>query len=120
MRVLVMAVAALLTALPALAQEMLDGRYRIEGQGLDGKPYSGEATITQTSDVNCQITWVTGVTTATGICMRSGEVFSAAFVLQDKIGMLIYDIRPDGALHGFWTMTDWDGVGYENLTPLTN
>jgi hypothetical protein len=104
-------------SLPATAQE-IGGRYLVDGQGFDGKPYRGEAEIVLTTDVHCTINWQTGGSTSQGICMRSGDVFSAAFVLEGRVGMLIYTVQKDGALNGFWTMSGSDGVGYENLAPM--
>jgi hypothetical protein len=50
--------------------------------------------------------------------MRSGNVFSAAYAMGKTIGLVIYEIRPDGSLLGTWTVDGHDGVGTEKLTPV--
>jgi hypothetical protein len=113
-------VAALLTgalAMPAAAQE-LGGRYQIAGKNFDGSSYGGTAEIVVTSRNTCRISWVTGGTTARGICMRNGPAFSAAYRMGSAVGLVIYDIKPDGTLEGLWTIADRSGVGGEVLTPL--
>jgi hypothetical protein len=43
-----------------------------------------------TSENTCPITWSTGASTSTGICMRNGTAFAAGYVLNDKVGLIIY------------------------------
>ena len=96
----------------------LGGKYRVDGQNLNGSPYSGTAIITVTSKNTCRIVWTTGGTTSDGICMRNGDMFSAGYVLQDKVGLVIYEINDDGSLDGLWTIADQDGEGKERLIPI--
>lgn len=84
---------------------------------MDGSSYSGAADIVVTSANTCRITWVTGGTKSTGICMRNGSTFSAAYRLGDKIGLVIYEMRQDGSMDGVWTIADQSGVGTERLLP---
>ena len=49
--------------------------------------------------------------------MRNGNAFAAGYALGDKVGLIIYEMRDDGALDGIWTIADQAGVGTELLTP---
>jgi hypothetical protein len=108
--------AALCAAVPATAQDV-GGRYRVAGKNLDGSPYSGTAEIVVTSRTTCRIRWTVG-STSSGICMRSGTAFSAAYVMGSVAGLVIYEMKPDGSLEGIWTIADKSGVGVEVLTPM--
>lgn len=101
---------------PASAQS-IGGSYTVEGTNLDGSAYRGTARITLTSSTTCEIVWVTGGTTSEGICMRNGPSFAAGYVLGDAIGLVIYELRPDGVLEGLWTVAGAEGAGTEVLTP---
>lgn len=102
---------------PAQAQN-LGGRYQVIGKNFNGSPYSGTAQVTITSNTTCRIVWATGSTTSNGICMRHTNVLSAAYVLNGKAGLVIYEIKSDGSLEGLWTMADQNGVGTERLVPM--
>ncbi len=104
-------------ATPAAAQN-LGGRYQVIGKNFNGSPYSGTAQITLTSNNTCRIVWVTGSTTSTGICMRNANAFSAGYVLNGKVGLVIYEMKGDGTLDGLWTIADQSGVGAERLVPM--
>jgi hypothetical protein len=107
---------ALLVAGAAGAQN-IGGRYEVQGRNFDGSAYGGTANIVLTSDVTCEIYWVTGATSSEGICMRSGDVFSAAYKMGNVVGLVIYAIRKGGVLEGTWTIAGSSGVGYETLVP---
>mgnify|MGYP006285318141 CR=1 FL=1 len=115
MRVLT-ALPLVLAALPVWAQD-IGGTYTVQGTNLDGSAYSGEATITQTSEYTCEIAWTTGDSTSTGICMRDSNAFTAAYELSGQIGLVIYLVKPDGVLDGTWTVAGINAVGTEILTP---
>jgi hypothetical protein len=95
----------------------IGGRYRVEGKNINGSSYAGTAEITVTSDTTCRIVWETG-STSTGICMRNGVAFAAGYALGESIGLVIYEVMPDGSMEGIWTVADTPGLGYENLYPL--
>lgn len=95
----------------------LDGSYTVQGTNLDGSRYAGTAEITLTSQTTCKIVWTTGATSSNGICMRYGNAFSAAYTLNDSIGLVIYRIEDNGVLEGRWTITGLEGSGSETLTP---
>ena len=102
----------------AHAQSIPAGRYQVAGKNPNGTTYSGTAEIQATSNNTCRIAWITGSTTSTGICMRNRAVFSAAYRLGNSVGLVIYEIKPDGGLEGIWTVADQNGSGSEVLTPL--
>jgi hypothetical protein len=109
--------AVVLAALPlgAAAQDV-SGRYTVEGRNFDGSRYRGKATISVTSKNTCRIEWNVG-TVWKGICMRNGKSFAASYFAGNAVGLIIYEIRPDGRMEGLWTIADQDGVGTETLTP---
>jgi len=43
--------------------------------------------------------------------------FAASYRLEGQIGLVVYEVQPDGSLKGYWTLADKDGVGTEVLTP---
>lgn len=114
------AIAALglaMLAMPATAQEV-GGRYQVQGTNFNGSPYSGEAEIQLTSETTCNIAWITGSTTSTGICMRNGDSFAAGYVMGDKVGLVVYKLMPDGSMNGLWTIAGENGNGTEVLVPI--
>jgi hypothetical protein len=94
----------------------LGGTYEVRGTNPNGSKYGGTAEIIVTSENTCRITWNTG-TESSGICMRNGNVFAAGYALGGKVGLIIYEMRDDGALDGIWTIADQAGVGTELLIP---
>jgi hypothetical protein len=95
---------------------MVGGQYQVAGTNADGSGYRGTATITPRSNSTCRITWQTG-STSTGICMLAGRAFAASYVLNGKVGLVVYELQADGSLKGVWTMADQPGAGTEILTP---
>lgn len=116
MRHIAVLTASLLFAGASLAQEVV-GTYAVEGTNPDGSTYTGMAEITPLSDVTCEVVWTTNGQESTGICMRYHNAFAAAYALNDDIGLLIYEIMPDGTMQGTWTIAGSDGVGTEVLIP---
>jgi hypothetical protein len=108
---------ALAIASPAAGAEGVGGRYVVSGTNFNGTPYSGEAGIALTSETTCAIEWTVNGATSTGICMRNGDAFSAAYELEGKIGLIIYRLMDDGSMHGLWTIAGEEGNGTEVLTP---
>lgn len=112
-----LATAAILLSVQAVSAQNIGGNYLVAGTNLDGSPYGGEARITLTSEYTCEIEWITGATTSNGICMRSGNAFTAGYTLNGDIGLVIYLVQPDGTLDGTWTVAGLNAVGTEVLTP---
>jgi hypothetical protein len=118
MKVATFAVAALAASVASASAQELGGKYRVSGTNLDGSRYAGTAEIVITSPTTCRIVWVTGGTTSRGICMRRSNVFTAAYQLGKAVGLVIYEIKPDGVLDGVWTVADQRGAGTDVLTPI--
>ena len=49
--------------------------------------------------------------------MLAGKSFAAAYKLGNDIGLVVYELQPDGRLVGTWTIADKPGRGTETLTP---
>jgi hypothetical protein len=117
MKIAVRIVSALIlvASLSSASDGGLPGKYQVAGKNADGSPYSGTAEIVATSETTCRIAWQTGSTTSQGICMRNGNSFAASYALGNSIGLVVYQMKPDGTL---WTIADQGGVGTEVLTPM--
>jgi hypothetical protein len=110
--------AALLTAgfATAASAQTVGGKYDVHGTNFDGSSYEGTAVISRSSDSTCRIHWQTG-STSNGICMLSGKSFAAAYAMGKDVGLVVYELQPDGSLKGNWTIADQSGSGTETLTP---
>ena len=117
MRATAIALLVLAIANASAAAQVVSGQYRVEGTNADGSAYRGTAAITPSGGSTCRITWQTG-STSTGICMTAGTAFAASYVLNGKVGLVVYELQPDGALKGVWTVADQAGAGTEILTPV--
>ena len=93
------------------------GRYTVAGTNFYGSIYKGTAEITVSSNSTCRIVWHIGASDWKGICMRVNDSLAAAYQYKNTIGLVHYDIKPDGVLDGIWTMADRDGAGTDVLTP---
>jgi hypothetical protein len=107
----------LLASVATATAQNLPGKYSVQGTNLDGSLYSGTAEIVATSDTTCRIVWHTGSTSSSGICMRNGSSFAAGYALGESVGLVVYEMKPDGSLEGAWTIAEEEGVGHETLTP---
>jgi len=100
----------------AASAQSVGGKYDVNGTNFDGSPYKGTAVITRSSDSTCRIHWQTG-STSDGICMLANKSFAAAYQMGKDVGLVLYDLWPDGSLKGYWTIADEPGSGTEILTP---
>lgn len=97
----------------------IGGRYRVEGRNADGSTYSGLAEISGTAGGNCTIRWAIVDTPASqGFCMRQGEVFAAAYRLNNQLGLTVYRVDRAGVLDGTWSIAGQERVGRERLVPV--
>ena len=108
--------AALALAGPAAAQD-IGGAYLVQGTGFNGAAYGGTAEVMLTSDYTCRIVWNTGGQISEGICMRQNNVFAASYIIEGRVGMVIYNVGPDGVMQGTWTVDGVNAVGTETLFP---
>jgi len=102
----------------AASAQTVGGDYAANGTNFDGSPYRGKVTITRSSNTTCRIRWQTGGTTSTGFCMLANKSFAAAYKMGDDVGLIVYELQPDGSLVGYWTIADKSGSGTETLTPV--
>lgn len=116
-KLLAAAFLGLLLAPSVAAAQSIGGRYTVAGTNLDGSAYEGTAEVTLASETTCIIEWQTGGTSSQGICMRNGNAFAASYVLNDHVGLTVYQVMEDGSLNGIWTVTGEEGNGTEILTP---
>ena len=92
--------------------------YTVHGTNFDGSSYSGTARIEATGTHTCSIVWQTGTSSSYGNCMIRGDTLAASYTLDSgHVGLVIYDILPDGSLDGTWTVNNSDGLGTEVLEP---
>ena len=100
---------------PALAQQTRT--YAAQGTNGDGSAYGGTVAIQQTGAASYRVRWQVGNATIDGIGMTAGNIFTAAYMLDRQVGLVIYQLMPDGRLTGQWTLSGSAGVGTEVLTP---
>jgi hypothetical protein len=120
MRQLAVIALAFLTMSGVAQAQNLGGTYRVEGQNLNGTPYTGTATIRFTSNTTCVIRWNTGGGSSTqdGICMWQGDILVAGYVFRGgESGLVMYRHQGNGVLDGIWTVTGANGSGRERLVP---
>jgi hypothetical protein len=110
------AVLAITLSAGASAQSV-GGKYLANGTNFDGSAYEGTALITRSSNSTCRIHWQTGSTSSDGFCMLANDSLAAAYKLGDSVGLVLYELQPDGSLKGVWTIADKSGAGTETLTP---
>ena len=84
MKVATLAALALAALASSASAQTIGGRYQVAGKNFNGSNYSGTAEIVSTSNNTCRITWVTGSTTARGICMRNGNSFAAGYNMRSE------------------------------------
>ena len=98
MRRLVLALALMLFATPALAQR--DGIYEVSGTNLDGTAYTGLAQIRAVGINSFSIVWRIGNTIIEGAGMASGRTVAVSYGQAQRPGMGIYQLNPDGSMDG--------------------
>ena len=49
--------------------------------------------------------------------MTLAQLRHAGYVLDDAVGLVVYEVKGDGSLEGAWTISGKDGSGTEKLTP---
>jgi hypothetical protein len=117
MRAIVIAILLGVGWCAAASAQNVGGKYAVKGTNLDGSSYGGTATITPAGSA-CVIVWDTGSgSISKGICMLANKAFAASYVLDGKVGLVVYEVQPDGALKGVWTIADTEGAGTELLSP---
>jgi len=111
------AAALLLIDVMSASAGNLAGQYQVTGKNVDGSTYSGTAQIVVTSDTTCRDLLADRRGSVQGTCMRNGTSFAASYTLADAIGLVHYQIKPDGTLEGLRMISGKPCVGTETLTP---
>jgi hypothetical protein len=93
-----------------------DGGWSIQGAGHQSGRVGLSGHRHDHAEQQHHIVWQTG-STSRGICMTAGTSFAASYVLNGKVGMVLYELQPDGSMKGIWTVADQPGSGTENLSP---
>ena len=117
MRRLILALAFLICAGPALAQR--DGIYEVTGTNLDGTAYTGLAQIRAVGINSFSIVWRIGNTLIEGTGMASGRTIAVSYGQAQRPGIGIYQLNPDGSMDGEWTIVGASAIGRERLVPRT-
>jgi hypothetical protein len=115
MRPVLLALAALLFATPAMAQR--DGLYDVSGTNLDGTSYTGLAQIRTVGINSFNILWRIGDQIVEGVGIASGRTIGVAYGMAQRPGMGIYTLNPDGSMEGEWTIIGAPSIGRERLVP---
>lgn len=117
MRRLILTLAFLICAGPALAQR--DGIYEVTGTNLDGTAYTGLAQIRAVGINSFSIVWRIGNTLIEGTGMASGRTVAVSYGQAQRPGIGIYQLNPDGSMDGEWTIVGAPAIGRERLVPRT-
>ena len=107
---------ALSMGIGSASAQTVGGSYNVQGTNPNGSSYGGTVQITPTGS-SCRITWQTGSTSSSGICMLANKAFAASYLLQGQQGLVVYELQSNGSLKGWWTIAGQTGVGTENLYP---
>lgn len=113
-RKLLVALAALLVAGPAAAQQA--GNYAVQGVGPDGSSYSGNLLMEPVGKGAWRMTWRIAGDTLVGVGIAAPNLLAAGYSDNGRAGAVLYDVAPNGVLSGRWVAPD-GGLGTETLTP---
>jgi hypothetical protein len=119
MRPAILAAALLLGGVvpPAAAQQA--GRYDVQGEGANGAPYRGTASLAPIGAGTWRVEWqVEGVVArGIGFVIPEARMLVVAYTIQDEIGAVAYTIGADGVLRGRYTQGQAGFIAADTLTP---
>ena len=102
-------------ASPVVPHPYLEGGYTLTGNNANGKSYKGSLTIAQQGPTIWDLAWNPGLSTpGIGISVDK-SLFDAAYG-GTGCGVVVYQVMPDGSLHGSWTVWGSDQVGEETAS----
>jgi hypothetical protein len=104
----------LTAVLPAFAQ-IREGLYAVEGTNPDGSTYEGQFLLQPGPAASWLANWRVGNEQVLGLGLIQGGVLAVSFIVNDRPGIAIFEVEPDGRLRGSWTTGG--GMGTEMLTP---
>ena len=99
------------------AAQTVGGRYNVDGSNPNGSHYGGTAEIVPAGGQTCRILWNVG-STWNGACVIAERSVAAVYRSGNAQGIAVYDLQPDGSLHGVWTLGGSARTGTEILTPV--
>jgi hypothetical protein len=106
--------AALLLPLAAQAQPA-QGVYNVTGTNPDGTPYTGLLAVAPRGGGTFQVEWNVAGQRIPGWGMGAADAFAASYVLEGKVGVVLYRRQGDG-WRGIWSVANGP-AGREDLTP---
>lgn len=104
----------LTAALPAAAQ-IREGIYQVEGTNPDGSTYEGQFLLQAGPAASWIASWRVGNEQIIGLGLIQAGVLAVSFVVNNRPGVAVFEVEPDGRLRGSWTTGG--GMGTEHLTP---
>lgn len=113
-RVLLLAL-GLIALAPAAFAQLREGRYAVEGQNPDGTPYDGEFELREGPNGAWLARWLVGNAQIIGLGLIQSGMLAISFVVDNRPGVAIYGVEPDGSLRGTWTTGG--GLGTETFKP---
>ena len=105
---------ALAATLPAFAQ-IREGVYDVAGTNPDGSTYDGQFLLRAGPGGAWIANWRVGSEQIVGLGLINAGVLAVSFVVNNRPGVSVFEVMPDGKLRGSWT--SGGGMGTEMLTP---
>jgi len=98
----------------------LAGKYRCEGQDLNGEKYTGEVTITkngETYELEWNVTYEqAGQMKYAGVGLLTDNILSASWEGHPRAAVMAYKVGKNGGLSGRWTILGNRKTTTEQLT----
>lgn len=107
----------MLASTAGAAERDVSGTYDAVGKYPDGSPYTGIVEIRPARDNTCTITWQLGPDFASGVCVRNGGILGASWVFNNKVAVIVFEIKDDGSMVGLWTIADDSSSGTAGSWP---
>ena len=109
-------VAALFCCLSSSAfAQLRAGAYGVQGQNPDGSAYEGDFELREGPNAAWVARWQVGDAEIIGLGLIQGGLLALSFTVNNRPGIAVYGVEPDGTLRGSWTTGG--GLGTETLTP---
>ena len=106
-----------LACLPGRAEAQRAGRYEVTGTNPDGTTYGGVLVMQPTGTGAWRVVWQVGGEPVEGIGLANGSSFAAAYQIEGRAGLVLYQVQQNGILTGQWSITGMGAIGTETLTP---
>ncbi|MCK8783999.1 hypothetical protein M0638_06345 [Roseomonas sp. NAR14] len=106
-----------LAGLPGQAEAQRAGRYEVTGTNPDGSAYGGVLVMQPTGTGAWRVVWQVGGEPIEGIGLSNGSSFAAAYQVEGRAGLVLYQVQGNGILTGQWSISGLGAIGTETLTP---